>query len=203
MAAGLERLYRRVRYGKPIVVVSGRPRFGHLDGRRCSRDGGLAIVTDGLRVRRGQPQGLLRRRSASRACTRRRTGLAARRAREGRQDISFLLKSLPPSTTTRSCSCTAPPARRSCLAEQDALPPRQAQRPARRGGRAASGAQVKEATFFLKRPQFEVLSSTHRHAGRRARQAEHEEFLGQPLDVEKMAAVGTRSCIGTGPDYFT
>jgi hypothetical protein len=53
------------------------------------------------------------------------------------------------------------------------------------------GAQVKDATFFLKRPQFEVLELDYAEtlAGARAQAVRMAKFLGQPLDVEKMASV--------------
>lgn len=45
----LARLVRRLRYGRPIVVVSGLPRSGTSLMMQMLRAGGLAIVTDAVR----------------------------------------------------------------------------------------------------------------------------------------------------------
>jgi hypothetical protein len=44
-----ERLVRRFRYGKPIVVVSGLPRSGTSMAMRMLEAGGLELLTDGTR----------------------------------------------------------------------------------------------------------------------------------------------------------
>jgi Sulfotransferase domain len=50
MAEGLGGVYRRVRYGKPIVVVSGLPRSGTSMAMKMLEAGGLAVVTDNVRA---------------------------------------------------------------------------------------------------------------------------------------------------------
>jgi hypothetical protein len=45
----LTRLYRRFRYGKPVIVVSGLPRSGTSMAMRMLEAGGVPIVADGLR----------------------------------------------------------------------------------------------------------------------------------------------------------
>lgn len=45
----VERVFRRVRYGRPIVVVSGLPRSGTSMAMKMLHAGGLEVVTDGLR----------------------------------------------------------------------------------------------------------------------------------------------------------
>ena len=44
------RLYRRLRFGRPIVVVSGLPRSGTSMMMRMLRAGGLELVMDGTRA---------------------------------------------------------------------------------------------------------------------------------------------------------
>ena len=44
-----ERTFRRIRYGRPIVVVSGLPRSGTSMAMKMLHAGGLEVVTDGLR----------------------------------------------------------------------------------------------------------------------------------------------------------
>src|SRR5919108_966564 len=50
MSVDLQQVYRRLRYGKPIVVVSGLPRSGTSMAMKMLEAGGLAVVTDGLRA---------------------------------------------------------------------------------------------------------------------------------------------------------
>jgi hypothetical protein len=46
----VKRFYRRVRYGAPIIVVSGLPRSGTSMAMKMLDAGGVAIVTDGVRT---------------------------------------------------------------------------------------------------------------------------------------------------------
>jgi hypothetical protein len=46
----VHRLYRRLRYGQPVVVVSGLPRSGTSMAMKMLEAGGLPIVTDGQRT---------------------------------------------------------------------------------------------------------------------------------------------------------
>ena len=50
MMSFLEGLYRRLRFGKPIVVVSGLPRSGTSMTMKMLEAGGVPIVTDGKRT---------------------------------------------------------------------------------------------------------------------------------------------------------
>jgi hypothetical protein len=50
MLSSVRRLYRRFRYGEPIVVVSGLPRSGTSMLMKMLEAGGVPIVTDGLRT---------------------------------------------------------------------------------------------------------------------------------------------------------
>jgi hypothetical protein len=58
MPSPLLRLYRRARYGKPIVVVSGLPRSGTSMMMQMLEAGGLEILTDRIRsADESNPQG--------------------------------------------------------------------------------------------------------------------------------------------------
>ncbi len=46
----LERVVRKVRYGQPVVVVSGLPRSGTSMAMKMLEAGGLVVVTDGIRA---------------------------------------------------------------------------------------------------------------------------------------------------------
>jgi hypothetical protein len=48
--SSLGRVVRKVRYGRPIVVVSGLPRSGTSMGMKMLEAGGLTVVTDGIRT---------------------------------------------------------------------------------------------------------------------------------------------------------
>jgi hypothetical protein len=50
VSMALERMYRRLRFGDPIVVVSGLPRSGTSMAMRMLAAGGMPIVTDGVRA---------------------------------------------------------------------------------------------------------------------------------------------------------
>lgn len=49
MVNNLQRMFRRFRYGEPIVVVSGLPRSGTSMAMRMLETAGLATVVDGIR----------------------------------------------------------------------------------------------------------------------------------------------------------
>jgi hypothetical protein len=48
--SSLGRVVRKVRYGTPIVVVSGLPRSGTSMGMKMLEAGGMAVLTDGIRT---------------------------------------------------------------------------------------------------------------------------------------------------------
>lgn len=50
MSLDLRRRWRRLRYGEPIVVVSGLPRSGTSMAMKMLEAGGLAVVQDGVRT---------------------------------------------------------------------------------------------------------------------------------------------------------
>src|SRR3954469_11817695 len=56
--SALERFLRRLRYGRPIIVVSGLPRSGTSMMMQMLRAGGLELVTDAVRTADGSnPKG--------------------------------------------------------------------------------------------------------------------------------------------------
>ena len=60
MMSTLKRLYRKLRFGEPVVVVSGLPRSGTSMLMKMLEAGGVPIVTDGLRsIRRSYRRGEL------------------------------------------------------------------------------------------------------------------------------------------------
>jgi hypothetical protein len=49
VASPLTRLYRQLRYGKPLIIVSGLPRSGTSMAMKMLDAGGFSIVSDGIR----------------------------------------------------------------------------------------------------------------------------------------------------------
>ncbi|MCG6920477.1 MAG: sulfotransferase [Acidobacteria bacterium] len=96
MTSALRRLYRRLRYGEPIVVVSGLPRSGTSMLMKMLEAGGVPIVTDGLRTAdEDNPKGYYElERVKNLAEETDRSWLAEARGK-GIKVISFLLRSLP------------------------------------------------------------------------------------------------------------
>lgn len=97
MAGALEKLFRRLRYGESIVVVSGLPRSGTSMLMRMLEAGGMNAVTDGERAAdEDNPRGYFEdRRVKDLAVERDRRWLRSARGR-ALKVISHLLKELPP-----------------------------------------------------------------------------------------------------------
>lgn len=96
------RFWRRLRYGKPIVVVSGLPRSGTSMAMRMLEAGGLKIVTDGEREADvDNPRGYYEdERVKDLASSGDKAWLRGARGRAVKV-ISFLLKDLPPDLNYR------------------------------------------------------------------------------------------------------
>jgi len=96
MFASLTRLYRRLRFGEPVVVVSGLPRSGTSMLMKMLEAGGLTLVTDGQRTAdEDNPKGYYEvERVKNLANEADRAWISAARGK-GIKVISYLLKSLP------------------------------------------------------------------------------------------------------------
>lgn len=95
-------LWRRLRYGRPIVVVSGLPRSGTSMAMRMLEAGGMEIVSDGQReADEDNPRGYYEdERVKDLANALDKSWLRASRGRAVKV-ISFLLKDLPPNLNYR------------------------------------------------------------------------------------------------------
>jgi len=188
----MQRIYRRLRYGKPIVVVSGLPRSGTSMAMKMLEAGGLSVVTDGLRAAdEDNPKGYYEDERVKRL--HKEPDKAWLHDARGKvvKIISFLLKSLPADHNYKVVLMQRN--LREIVASQNKMLARLG-KPNDLPDEAAVqllAAQVKDASFFLKRPQFDVLELSYSDTLASARpQAQRlAEFVGQPLDVEKMAAV--------------
>jgi hypothetical protein len=195
MARDLRRLYRRLRFGRPIVVVSGLPRSGTSLVMQMLAAGGLPIVTDGARSPdEDNPRGYLedqRVKDLGRSDAR---WLAEARGKAVKV-VSHLLKELPRGHNYQVILV---------LRDIREVLTSQARMLERRGEPSGpDNSQMREllegdlwrARYLLSRlPQFDVLELSYadvieqpeRHARRVA------GFLGMPLDVAAMAAVVDR-----------
>jgi len=102
MPSTLQRLYRRLRYGEPIVVVSGLPRSGTSMVMKMLEAGGVPIVTDGVRTAdEDNPKGYYEVERVKDLARETDRGWLAEARGKGIKVISFLLKSLPPNFNYR------------------------------------------------------------------------------------------------------
>ncbi len=97
MSSSVTRFWRRLRYGTPIVVVSGLPRSGTSMAMKMLEAGGLSPITDGIRAAdEDNPKGYYEdERVKNLAQDPDQSWLAEARGKVVKI-ISFLLKDLPP-----------------------------------------------------------------------------------------------------------
>jgi hypothetical protein len=192
MARGVQKWYRRLRYGKPIVVVSGLPRSGTSMAMKMLEAGGLRVVTDGLRTAdEDNPKGYYEDERVKRL--HKEEDKAWLRDARGKviKIISFLLKSLPAEHNYQVILMHRN--LREIVASQNKMLARRGERNDTPDDRALAllEEQVRDARFFWRRPHFEVLELHYKEAlaDPRAQARRIAAFLDRPLDVEKMAAV--------------
>jgi len=192
MPSPLVRVYRRLRFGEPIVLVSGLPRSGTSMLMKMLDAGGLPVVTDGLRTAdEDNPKGYFEvERVKSLAAESDRDWLAAARGK-GIKVISYLLRSLPPSFNYKVVFI-----RRDLdevLASQRKMLARRGESddtPAERMRELFEGDLWRARYLLTHQPQFEtfevaytdILTDPADQARRIA------EFVGGALNVEAMAA---------------
>ena len=192
MSLDLMKTYRRVRYGDPVVVVSGLPRSGTSMLMKMLEAGGMAVVSDGQRAADDDnPRGYFEdervkdlARSPDKAWLRDARGKAVK-------VISYLLKELPPGHNYKVVFV-----RRELgevLASQGKMLTRRGEAAGPSDGRMRElfESDLWKAGYLLKhRPWFETLEV--RYAEVVARPGEEARriaaFLGGALDVAAMAA---------------
>ena len=188
-------LYRRIRYGRPIVVVSGLPRSGTSMAMKMLEAGGLRVVTDGRRAAdEDNPKGYYedeRVKDLHRAGDK--TWLRGARG-DVVKIISFLLKSLPDDNNYKVLFMHR--SLHEIVASQNKMLARRGESNDTPDDRAVQllEEQVRDARFFLRRPQFEVLELSYAEVIQAARpQAlRMAGFVGARLDVDRMVEVVDR-----------
>jgi hypothetical protein len=185
-------LYRRIRHGRPIVVVSGLPRSGTSMAMKMLEAGGLGVVVDNLRVAdEDNPKGYYEdervkdlHREGDKTWLREARGKVVK-------IISFLLKSLPADNNYKVVFMHRN--LREIVASQNKMLVRRGEKNDTPDDRAVHllEEQVRDARFFLRRPQFEVLDLNYGEMLQGARPAAMRlaQFVGEGLDVDKMVAV--------------
>ena len=188
----LRRLYRRLRYGQPIVVVSGLPRSGTSMIMKMLEAGGLPVQTDGLRTAdEDNPKGYYEVERVKGLAQEADKGWLAEARGKGIKVISYLLKSLPPQFNYRVVFIRR---------EMEEVLASQRKMLARRGETEATPPERMRALFeddlwragyqLRRRPEFETIEL--HYSAVLARPLEEAQrlaaFLGGGLDAEAMAA---------------
>lgn len=191
MASQIHKLYRRLRYGEAIVVVSGLPRSGTSMAMKMLEAGGLEIVSDGLREADvDNPKGYFELEAVKELA--RLPDKSWLRAARGKavKIISHLLKELPPDHNYRVVFMNRH--LDEVLASQQKMLKHREEESATEDERMKElfGDDLWRARYALrKRPWFEALELHYSEvvADPEAQAKRINEFLGGSLDVEKMA----------------
>jgi hypothetical protein len=193
MPSSLQRLYRRLRYGQPIVVVSGLPRSGTSMLMKMLEAGGLPHLGDGLRTAdEDNPKGYYElERIKDLACEKDKGYLRDARGKVVKV-ISFLLKSLPGDNNYRVVFIRRD--LEEILASQKKMLARRGEADDTPEGRMRELFQddLWRATYLLKhKPQFEWMEVNYTEILAKPQELARRiaEFLGGGLDVDKMAGV--------------
>jgi hypothetical protein len=191
-----ERAFRRIRYGQPIVVVSGLPRSGTSMAMKMLQAGGLEVVTDGLRAAdESNPKGYFELEAVKELDKNGDTAWLKDARGKAVKIISFLLTWLPEEHDYRVIFMQRD--LHEVLASQNKMLVQRAETP----GTAAEDERMRQHyeahltkvhRFLSSRSCFSVLRLDYRSALERPRDEAQRinEFIGGGLDVNRMAEVG-------------
>ena len=187
------RAYRKLRYGQPIIVVSGLPRSGTSMAMKMLAAGGVPVVTDAVRsADEDNPKGYFEDERVKDLAKMDDKSWLGKARGKAIKIISFLLKELPASNNYKVVFM-----RRDIeeiLASQQKMLDRRGEES---GPEDAQMAQLFEADLFralylMKHgAQFEFAEIHYRQALEDPVAAAHRmrDFLGMDLDIEEMIAV--------------
>ena len=192
MSRPIRRLYRRLRFGEPIVVVSGLPRSGTSMLMKMLEAGGLPILTDGQRsADEDNPRGYFEVERVKNLAKESDAPWLAGARGSAVKVISYLLKSLPAQLNYRVVFI-----RRDLgevLASQEKMLARRGQKdniPPQRMRELFEKDTASAWRLLTQEPRFEALevhyAAVLAHPREEARRI--ARFLGGALDVEAMAA---------------
>jgi hypothetical protein len=191
-----ERAVRRIRYGRPIVVVSGLPRSGTSMAMKMLHAGGLEVVTDGLRTAdESNPKGYFELEAVKELDKNGDTAWLRDARGKAVKIISFLLTWLPEEHDYRVVFMQRD--LHEVLASQNKMLVQRAETPGtleedERMRQQYEKHLTKVHRFLDGRSCFSVLRVDYRSALERPREEAERinEFIGGGLDVNRMAEVG-------------
>ena len=193
----MTRLFRRLRRGAPIIVVSGLPRSGTSMAMKMLEAGGVPIVTDGIRAADdSNPKGYYEFEPVKELDKNGDTAWLGSARGKAVKIISFLLTYLPDSYDYRVIFMNRDVDE--VLASQNKMLESRGE-----AGGSADDAQMREVygkhlekvgRFLRNRTCFQTLHVGYRDViDNPAAQARRiNEFLGGRLDVERMSAIADR-----------
>jgi len=207
-----DHMVRRLKYGKPIVVVSGLPRSGTSMAMKMLEAGGMPILADGIRTADiSNPKGYYEFEPVKELDKGGDVTWLAEARGKAVKIISFLLTWLPERYDYRVIFMQRD--LREAIASQNAMLAHRGETPA---PGSASDDQIRKmyedhlqkvTRFMANRPCFSSLTVGYREVVENPRDAAGriDAFLGGTLDVERMAAVAdpslyrNRRQVGTTP----
>lgn len=193
MAFNLRSLYRRLRFGEPIIIVSGLPRSGTSMAMKMLEATGLPIVSDGIRTAdEDNPKGYYELERVKDLANENDFTWLEDAKGKAIKIISYLLKELPPDYNYKVLFMRRDLSE--VLASQQKMLQRRDETSETEDERMVELYEndLWKANYLLKhQPQFEHLEVYYRQVLDEPLQAARaiNEFLGGHLDVEKMASV--------------
>ena len=195
-----DHMVRRLKYGKPIVVVSGLPRSGTSMAMKMLEAGGMPILADGIRTADiSNPKGYYEFEPVKELDKGGDVTWLAEARGKAVKIISFLLTWLPERYDYRVIFMQRD--LREAIASQNAMLAHRGETPA---PGSASDDQIRKmyedhlqkvTRFMANRPCFSSLTVGYREVVENPRDAAGriDAFLGGTLDVERMAGVADPS----------
>ena len=195
-----DHMVRRLKYGKPIVVVSGLPRSGTSMAMKMLEAGGMPILADGIRTADiSNPKGYYEFEPVKELDKGGDVTWLAEARGKAVKIISFLLTWLPERYDYRVIFMQRD--LREAIASQNAMLAHRGETPA---PGSASDDQIRKmyedhlqkvTRFMANRPCFSSLTVGYREVVENPRDAAGriDAFLGRTLDIERMAAVADPS----------
>lgn len=193
MAFNLRSLYRRLRFGEPVIIVSGLPRSGTSMAMKMLEATGFSIVSDGVRsADEDNPKGYYELERVKDLAKENDFRWLDDAKGQAIKIISYLLKELPPDYNYKVLFMRRDLSE--VLASQQKMLQRRDETSETEDERMVELYEndLWKANYLLKhQPQFEHLEVYYRQVLDEPLQAAREinEFLGGHLDVEKMASV--------------
>jgi len=193
MAFNLRSLYRRLRFGEPVIIVSGLPRSGTSMTMKMLEATGFSIVSDGIRTAdEDNPKGYYELERVKDLANENDFRWLDDAKGQAIKIISYLLKELPPDYNYKVLFMRRDLSE--VLASQQKMLQRRDETSETEDERMVELYEndLWKANYLLKhQPQFEHLEVYYRQVLDEPLQAAGaiNEFLGGHLDVEKMASV--------------